>query len=177
MPAQASPIPSSHLAANAAQQGNVESHLGQTVEQFCGKYGTVGDGFNHCAHFVSHVLGTRVPGAALCSNVGNSTYTYEERRDGFCVRVNEVFNNCNNRAYWSEEPAGSKCLVVLTIKDNVTGTEPLTIGTHSNKHIGIYTGGLVYHYSNTRDKVVKQPVAELTNHYGKDTIVLRADLS
>ena len=175
MPAQGS-IPSTNLTANTAQQGNVETYLGQTVEQYCGKYGTVGDSHNHCAHFVSHVLGTRISGAALCSNVDDTKYAYEDRRAGFCVRVNEVFNSCANRAYWSEEPAGSKCLIVLTVKGNVTGTNPLTIGTMANKHIGIYTGGSVYHYSNTRDQVVKQTVAELKNHYGKDTIVLRADL-
>ena len=169
-------IPPQNLAANTAQSTNLDDYLGKTIEEVCGKYGTVNDDVNHCAHFVSHVLALRLPGAALCSNVGGSTYTYEERNDGYCVRVNQVFNSCNNRRKWSDDTAGTKCFIVATIPANIESQDPLTIGQMSRKHIGIYSTGFVYHYSNTQDKVVKVTTKEFSSHYGKDTVLLGADL-
>ena len=159
---------------------NLDTYLGQTVEEFCGKYGKSKDGINHCAHFTSHVLGMRVSGAALCSNVGDSTWAYEDRRKGFCVRVNQVFNACNNREYLLEEPSGTQCFVCATVKGNIESKKPLTIGAMSNKHIGIYSGGLIYHYANTQDKVVKWTIKEFSayfkGNYGGETVLLRCDL-
>ncbi len=176
-PPSSSPIPVANLAPNTTTVPNLENYLGQTVDTFCGKYGTVGDSFNHCAHFVCHVLSLKIPGAALCSNVGGTKYSYEDRSKGFCIRVNQVFNNCNNRAYWDDKnlPSGT-CLIIATIPANIETTSPLSIGQMSHKHIGFYTGGQVYHYSNTRDKVIKQAVSEFKNHYGGKTVLLRCDL-
>jgi len=170
------PIPPELIAALVANPLNLDGYLGQTVETFCGKYGTVSDGINHCAHFVCHVLGLRIPGAALCSNVGDSTYTYADRGKGFCVRVNQVFNSCQNRAFWDGQPATGTCLIIATIEANIESRSPLTIGQMSRKHIGFLIGDQVYHYSNTQDQVIKQPASEFRNHYGASTILLRCDL-
>src|SRR5258707_1202361 len=89
---------------------DLDKLLGQTVETYCGKYGSVGDDINHCAHFVSHVLGLRLPNAALCSNVGGTRYPFEERAKGFCIRVNQVFNSCKNRAFWDGEAESGVCI-------------------------------------------------------------------
>jgi hypothetical protein len=169
-------LPSEKVSANRATLGNLESMLEQSVETFCGKYGSLRDDFNHCAHFVSHVIGLRIPGAALCSNVAGSKYTFKERREGYCIRVNQVFNSCSNRAYWDDGASEGTCLVVATVAANIESKSPLTIGEMSRKHIGFHIAGVAYHYSNTRDKVVKQTIAEFKRHYGNDTILLRADL-
>jgi hypothetical protein len=171
------PIPATNLSAIAAQSTNLDVYLGQSVTDFCGKYGRVGDSENHCAHFVSHVLGLRIPGAALCSNVGGSLYAYEERRNGFCLRVNQVFNSCTNRARWDDgDLPASVCFVVATLEANIESENPLTIGTMSRKHIGFYVGGQVYNYGNTHDKVRKTPLADFKRHYGGNTILLKCDL-
>jgi hypothetical protein len=169
------PIPAPTLPAQSATTLNLEAYLDQTIEQVCGKYGTTGDSINHCAHFVSHVLSLRIPGAALCSNVGDSTYTYAERNLGFCVRVNQVFNSCGHRARWSDGDLDGSCLIVATIAGNIEKESPLTIGTMSKKHIGFHVCGQVYHFSNTQDKVIKQAVSIFKNHYGADTVLLRCD--
>ncbi|MCV0396249.1 MAG: hypothetical protein K5872_04255 [Rhizobiaceae bacterium] len=177
MPGNPTPVPSAVVAHAAVTQQVLDGLLGQTVTDYCGKYGSVGDTINHCAHFVSHVLDLRIPGAALCSNVGNSTYTYEERRNGVCVRVNQVYNSCNGRAAFD---AAVTChtprIIVATIADNVRGDNPPVVGDHPRKHIGFLLGTNVYHYSNTRDAVVCQPVGEFASHYGSRTVLYVSDL-
>lgn len=170
------PVPCETVTQQSARSINLDSYLDQTVADFCGRYGSVGDSFNHCAHFVSHVLGLRIPGAALCSNVGSSTYSYAERAQGYCIRVNQVFNSCENRARWSDAGESGTCLIVATIPANIESGSPVAIGQMSRKHIGFHVNGQVYHYSNTRDLVVRQPVGEFRNHYGAETVLLRCDL-
>jgi hypothetical protein len=170
---QPQPIPAPTLPAQTASTLNLENYLGQTIVQICGKYGTVGDDINHCAHFVSHVLGLRIPGAALCSNVGDSTWTYAERNLGFCVRVNQVFNSCANRARWADEDGS--CLIIATVRENIETESPLTIGSMARKHIGFHVAGQVYHYYNTDDRVIRQSVSIFRHHYGAQTVLLRCD--
>lgn len=43
------------------------------------------------------------------------------------------------------------------------------MGDHSTKHVGIYLGGMVWHYSNTRRKVVVAPFSQMKNHYAGQT--------
>jgi hypothetical protein len=169
-----SPIPSvvGGASVNAA---TLDGLVGKELDDICGMYGSKGDTFNHCAHFVSHVLQLRIPGAVLCSNAEKSKWTYEQRREGFCIRVNEVFNSCKNRAMFLETEPGS-FLMVATTAGNITSRNPLTIGSSPVKHIGFAVDGNVYHYSNSQDKVVKVTFAEFATHYGRKTVLMRADL-
>ncbi len=179
MPDMPAPIPSEDIGTNAASQLNLEPYIGKSVVDFCGKYGSVGDSENHCAHFVSHVLQLRIPGAALCSNVGGeeSSWSYVERRNGYCVRVNQVFNSCKNRARWNDNSIPRvPFFVVATVPANIESEDPLTIGTMSRKHIGIYVGGMIYNYGNASDAVRKVSVATFKHHYGATTVLLKADL-
>jgi len=176
MPGGPLPIPSSTVSAVAAGTPTLEGWVGKTLDDFCGQYGSAGDAFNHCAHFVSHVLKLHIPGAALCSNVDGTKYKYEDRRAGFCIRVNEVFNSLANRDFFEAKSATGTFLMVATIADNITSKKPLLIGTMSKKHIGFAENGMVYHFSNLRDVVVKQSFAEFGDHYSKKTVLLRADM-
>jgi hypothetical protein len=177
MPDAPVPIPTQNQSVIAAKQFNLEGYLGKSVVDFCGKYGSAGDDQNHCAHFVSHVLDLRIPGAALCSNVADSQYAYEDRRKGFCIRVNQVFNSCKSRAYWDDKNLPSQvCFIVATVEANIESENPLTIGSMSRKHIGFYSGGWVYNYGNAKDKVRKTSLADFKSHYGKKTVLLKSDL-
>jgi len=177
MPAGPKPIPTDNQSAVATKSINLDKYLGQSVIDFCGKYGSVGDSENHCAHFVSHVLQLRIPGARLCSNVAGTSDSYDDRRKGYCVRVNQVFNSCNKRARWDDRslPVGV-CFVVATLEANIVSEDPLTIGDMSKKHIGFYSGGQVYNYGNANDKVRTTSLADFKRHYGAKTILLKADL-
>lgn len=170
------PIPSV-VAGVTASPIILNGWVGKTIEDICHRYGKTGDTINHCAHFVSHVLQLRIPGAALCSNVNtdDKRFVYAERAQGYCVRVDEVFNSCNNRALYLEKEGGS-FLMVATYASNITSKDPLTIGNAKTKHIGIVDSGYVYHFSNGQDKVVQQTVGEFAKHYGQKTILLRCDM-
>lgn len=169
-------IPSANLASNLSVV-TLDAYLGQSVTDFCGKYGEVGDSMNHCAHFVAHVLSLRVVGAALCSNVGGSNYPASQRGQGFCIRVNEIFNICSNpaRVKLASQPT-TKCFIVATTEGNIIRESPIAIGDHPKKHIGIFMDGNVYNFSNTKDAVVKVSLGHFKNHYGAKTILLMADL-
>lgn len=172
----AAPIPATTLGAVAINSATLKGLVGKGLADFCGLFGDIGDDHNHCAHFVSHVLQFKVPGAALCSNVGGTSYKYEDRAKGFCVRVNEVFNALKKRAMFSEKETSGNYIVVATIADNITDKNEVTIGRMTRKHIGFACDGMIYHFSNTQDKVVEQSFAQFSSHYGKKTILLRADL-
>lgn len=172
-----SPIPSGVVAGVSAGMSALEALVGKGLDDFCGRFGKVGDGHNHCAHFVSHVLQLKIPGAALCSNVDGSTYAYKDRAQGFCIRVNEVFNSCRNRDVFNPaKPGTGTFLMVATVAANIEKKSPLLIGSMKTKHIGFAANGLVYHFSNKQDVVVKQSFAEFAQHYGGKTILLRADM-
>ena len=180
-PVTVRPIPAAKLSDNLNSE-TLAAYLGKSVEDFCGKYGKVGDGMhhrNHCAHFVSHALSLRIPGAALCSNVAGTSYPYAERMLGYCIRVDQVFNSCENRSLTTAEAAmrADKCILVTTIGGNVEDKAAVKIGTNPRKHIGVLMNGRVYNYSNAKSKVVTLSVVEFSRIYGsKATVLLKADL-
>jgi hypothetical protein len=153
--------------------GVLSSYVGKPVEDFCAKYND--HNLNHCAHFVSHVLKLRLPHAALCSNVG-ANIVYADRNKGYCIRVDQIFNSCGNRSYWDDKMQDDTCFVIATIKSVIDSEDPLTLNTGETKHIGILAGGKVYNYSNSHDQVAAKSIEDFKNHYGKNTILLRADL-
>jgi hypothetical protein len=174
-------IPQIHCTSESCNlnASKLDSYIGQSVETFCGKYGKKGDSLNHCAHFVSHALSLRIVGSKLCSNVAGSTYNYQERSQGYCIAVDQIFNNCINRCIFDIKtiPNGP-CFIVATTNDNLSSDAPpkLIVRTAA-RHIGIFCGNNVYHYSNSRDMVVKVSLQEFRNHYGaKKTILLKCDL-
>lgn len=170
------PIPTEALPVVTCKRSTLDALLGQTVDDFCQKFGSIADEHNHCAHFVSHVLQLRIPGAALCTNIVVTKETYKDRKTGFCIRVNQVFNSCSGRAYFANDTQPTTRFIVATIKGNIESKNPLKIGSHRMKHIGFLTDSDVYHYSNTNDEVVKQDVAMFRHHYGAGTVLLVCNL-
>lgn len=148
----------------------LDGFVGKKIEDICSIFGATGDEHNHCAHFVSHVLGFRI--GQLCN-----TMKYETKDDlysGRTIRVNDLFNNCPERGYWSGKPEGLDCcLIFAVLQSQVTDTDGvLTIGTHPKKHVGIYLKGSAYNYGNTKDKVRMDGVAHFENLYGTGTVAL-----
>lgn len=124
------------------------------------------DDDNHCAHFVSHILGFRF--GYVCRNQtgkGSSSTTAN-------IKVHQVFEKCKTVGKWADKPiAVSFCLAFVTSSSNVN----LTTGKMRNiprKHIGVYHGSHIYHYSNGQNKVVKQTPAAFANHYAGNDITV-----
>ena len=126
-------------------------YLGKGISEFCTSSLAKKNGENHCAHFVSHVLGYAISGSATCKNL-----TWDDKKDetvvAASVRVNDIFNKCATKGVWSDKPPTySSCLMFVTLSTNIKNKK---MSSHPRKHIGILHGGRIWNYSNTYNKVV-----------------------
>ena len=147
----------------------LDKYIGKAITELCPlKFGTIGDEHNHCAHFVGHAL-TLNHDANVGTTCAAMVWAGRKRKDeGACIRVNEVFNRCDDL----DGPDEKGCLAYITIPSNVKEENGVWVmGSHKRKHIGIYLAGCVWHYGNTKDKVKKQPLAEFEKHYSGKTVV------
>ena len=152
-----------HISING---GNLDPFLDKTVEDICPLgFGKIGDSHNHCAHFISHMLklNSSLHIGYTCAGMVNLGSKHPAA--GACIRVNEVFNACDGL----EAPDENGCLVYYTLPDNIH--KDGTMGDMSQKHVGIYCGGMVWNYGNIHDKVRKNRVTDLKDLYGSTTIV------
>lgn len=144
----------------------LEAYVGKTVEEICPLgFGKKGDADNHCAHFVSHVLQINESMGFGLTCAGMVSMGKKNRAAGGCIRVNNIFNNCDDLA----SPCETGCLVYYTVPGNMSKG---VMGSMSNKHVGIYYNGYVFNYGNTNDAVRKDPPEARIHHYGKSTIIL-----
>lgn len=134
----------------------LDAYLGQEITRICA-VGYTNRNDNHCAHFVSHVLGYEF--GFLCSGMVHGKGT------GATIRVHELFPQCKSVGNWDTRPAGlENCLVFITKASNVDLHAKSMVNV-PKKHVGIFSSGDIWHYSNSRDKVVKQTPAEFSHHY------------
>ena len=56
------------------------------------------------------------------------------------------------------------CLAFITKASNVNLAAKKMVNV-PRKHIGIYASGFIYHYSNSRQQVVKQTPSQFSLHY------------
>lgn len=150
----------------------LDSYLGVHIDSIC-PHKFVAE--NHCAHFVSHVL--QLQFGYTCEQRSNP------RHGGVNIRVHEIFSECPAAGEINScPPQQSDCLIFVTAVSNVTLARPanaapglerfMCIGTNTmknvpKKHIGILKDGMVWHYSNTQKKVIKQTASQFILHYPK----------
>ena len=128
--------------------------LNKTIADFC-KNRFTGSAENHCAHFVCHVLG--LDSGYDCKTHKNGSHP------GACIRVQELFPECPQVGNWNNAPQGMK-IVFVTDKSNVNLTEH-TMRNIPKKHVGIFSDGHIYHYSNSQDIVIRQTPTEFLNRF------------
>lgn len=152
--------PSANLT-TAPTAGDLDAFKGKHIKEICGNnYADEND--NHCAHFVSHVMGFGF--GATCRSMSTG------KAPGACIRVHEVFAMCPEVGAWSDLSATS-CLVFVTDKSNVD-LRGKTMVNVPRKHVGIYVNGTIWHYSNSQSKVVTQVPSEFVHHYAGAGIAL-----
>src|SRR4051812_35498426 len=125
---------------------DLESLLGKSISDLCGNR-FHDPNSNHSAHFVSHALGFTFS--------FNCQEYLGGKKPGASIRVHEVFSQCPRVGWWEDADERVDQLVFVTRRDAVD------IGRRKmqnipRKHIGIYSNGWIYHYNNSRDRVVKQ---------------------
>jgi hypothetical protein len=133
--------------------------LNKTIADLCNNNFTA-TADNHCAHFVCHVL--ELDSGFDCKTYKNGSHP------GSCIRVQELFPECPQVGKWDNAPQGMK-IVFVTDKSNVDLTAH-TMRNVPRKHVGIFSDGNVYHYSNTQDIVIRQTppqfLARFQSFYG-----------
>ncbi|MCC8361894.1 hypothetical protein LK996_02190 [Lysobacter sp. A6] len=135
---------------------NLDDQVGKTISDFCGNH--FNDAAqNHCAHFVSHVLGVDAGYDCKLHMGGGSP--------GASLRVHELFAACPTVGKFDAAP-NARCLVFVTRKEYVdVGRHSMR--NHPQKHVGILDNGAVYHYSNTGDVVIKQSPQEFLERFDR----------
>ncbi len=136
----------------------LNQYLSLHIRDIC-PVGFRSDRDNHCAHFVSHVLGLSF-GATCRTMVSGSG-------PAASIRVQEIFGRCWDVGAWSNLPSPLLAgLVFITNAANVN-LETKRMNNVPRKHVGIFFGGSreIWHYSNRRCQVVRQTPTAFSAHY------------
>ena len=113
-------------------------------------------------------------GPATCSNLNWDLKQSAKKLKvkGKNVRVNEIFIKCPQVGEWADKKETVRaCLAFITNEANVK-VDTKHMGTDPKKHIGIFVNDKIWHYSNSRNKVVNQTVEEFKKHYGSSETAL-----
>jgi hypothetical protein len=134
---------------------SLNSSLGKDISKICnGKFHTQSD--NHCAHYVSHILGLGFSYHCKEFKGGNGTPSN--------IRVHEIFEECPKVGSWASADLTKNLLVFVTKVDNVDLNNK-KMRNVPQKHIGVFSHGFIYHYSNSQNKVVKWDPAEFLTKF------------
>jgi hypothetical protein len=142
----------------AIPEATLVAQLGKHIRDICA-VGYANDSDNHCAHFVSHMLGYQF--GATCRTMVNGTGTSGS------IRVQELFSRCTSAGAWSGLAQTLQFgLVFITNASNVN-LQNRQMHNVPRKHVGIFIGPArnIYHYSNSQRRVVMQTPAQFSNHY------------
>jgi len=138
--------------------------LGKNISQFC-TTGFTNDSDNHCAHFVSHVLGIHF--GYQCNGAANRPGT------GASIRCDEVYNRVARRGPLGATRPENGWLIFATPRYNMRGNH---MGNAPKKHVGIYCNDKVFNYKNDVDMVVADVLshfhARLQEAYADTTVTL-----
>jgi hypothetical protein len=86
------------------------------------------------------------------------------RADGANLRVQELFALCTGRQEILVCPTVGEGLIFVSERRHFHDS-PVRIDNVPKKHVGIQLNGNVWHYSNSRHKVVIQSVGDFLFHY------------
>lgn len=144
---------------NTAIQIKLNGYLNKHINEIC-HVGYSQNSDNHCAHFVSHVLGMKF--GFTCSMMIHSS------KPAASIRVQEIFPRCIEVGAWESLDDSLECGLVFITDANNVNIEEKTMINRPRKHVGIFYGKeskRVWHYSNSRNKVVSQSIEDFSNHY------------
>jgi hypothetical protein len=138
----------------------LNDYLGRGISDIC-PHGYDAGRDNHCAHFVSHALNLSF-GLTCASMKGIRGATAAAN-----LRVHEIFDQCTSTREVIACPATGEGLIFVSDRRSFHQRPGGAVQLRNvpKKHIGIALNGTVWHYSNSRDRVVNQSVAEFLFHY------------
>lgn len=137
----------------------LNSYVGYSMREIC-PHGLDSRNKNHCAHFVSHVL--QMSFGCTCASLKGRRNSYGAAN----VRVHEIFERCPTTIELNMCPTIGDGVIFVSKHNNFRG-KPVRMRNVPKKHVGILLNGVVWHYSNTRNKVITQTVSEFLFHYSR----------
>lgn len=115
---------------------NISGSLSKHISYLCSFSIGKNNRQNHCAHYVSHVMGYELTGPT-CKNF---TWDDKQKNDkGATIRVNDLFRKSPEKGLLANKPAALKeCLIFVTLSSNVKDVDgEFVMGNHPRKHIGM----------------------------------------
>lgn len=113
---------------------------------------------NHCAHFVAHAMNLHFGYTCQNHHGGQSA--------GANLRVHEIFAECPRKEEINQCTTELTGLIFVSGTSNFrTSSGSTTLNNVPRKHIGVIHNGHVWHYGNTVDQVVRQPMSDFLFHY------------
>lgn len=141
----------------------LNQRLGQPIARICPNgYSNPND--NHCAHYVSHVLNFRFGATCRTMHAG--------KNPGASIRVQELFARCPRVGHWADRPANVPQVLVFVIDASNVDLRRKVMANVPRKHVGIYLGGMIWHYSNANSMVVSVLPDRFQHHYQGPNIAL-----
>lgn len=139
-------------------EADLNTYLEQHISSIC-PVGFHGNSDNHCAHFISHVLELRY-GITCRSMVHGSGAAAS-------IRVQEIFPHCPRVGTWADLPDTVRTGLVFILNANHVDLQNKGMVNVPRKHVGIFCGDQrnIWHYSNSRNKVVRQTPEQFSRHY------------
>ncbi len=144
----------------------LNGYVGLNIGKIC-PVGYDDAALNHCAHFVSHVLQLNL--GVLCSSMKKAKSAAAAKK-GASIRVQEVFEGSAEVGAFDAKTTGT-CLIYVC-KATIVDLDAQTMTNVPKKHIGIHLDGTVWHYSNSKHRVVTQTPDEFIKHYSTQTNAL-----
>ena len=142
----------------------LDSWLDKGMKDIC-LNGYSNEADNHCAHFVAHALNLNF-GYTCHNHVGGT-------QPGANLRVHEIFARCPTTSQISQCGGGLTGIIFVSGQRNFsTSGGTATLANVPKKHVGLLLNDTVWHYSNTQNKVIKQPMSQFLFHYSKQTNAL-----
>lgn len=159
--------PAKAPAPSALGKLSLNSFLGKSMAEICPS-GYADTSNNHCAHFVGHALD--ITAGLTCHGM---TSGKKRKGEAASLRVQEIFAVCPSVAEYNDTMVGKRGLMFVSAPSSfVTTGGKTTIRNVPKKHIGIFLNGTIWHYSNSRNKVVTQTPAQFIKHYSGQTNAL-----
>jgi hypothetical protein len=130
---------------------DLQGYVGKSMADIC-ENGFASAHDNHCAHFVSHVLG-------ITSGLQCGVMAAKAKDRGVSIRCDEIYNRLATRGLWD----GRRALANGTLLF-VTSARNVSRGVMQNvpqKHVGIVFNGSVFNFSNPRHMVISDPSTDV----------------
>ena len=149
-------------------QSLLDSYVGMHIRDICLNQFD-GNGFNHCAHFVGHAL--RIGHGKTCHRM---VHRSRHIIGGASILVSDLFDVTPGAHELLECPTTGQGLIFVSAPVNFEqiGSNVYRIRTIPKRHVGIYIGATMWHYSNSMQKVVSQMTSSFLAHYPRQTNAL-----